>query len=831
MLSESIGPQQGNALEAAKERILLGPAPDWMTPCPLRLDFKPKQPGHVTHLLACKQLHADKRQTLVHTAIRLETIQAVQSQAQGRIPFDARTQRFTLHWLRIHRDQTVFDRTALENLRCVQPESEGFIDNGRLTLVLLLEDVRPGDVLELCYTVEEQPLLLPEHCACWFALPEDAPLGSLFFSVRFNSARPMRWLSSSPDLQPAETRQGAETLWVWTRENFPASRAEDHTPSWHISYPWIQVSDCPDWQTVAAAFALAWEQNTAEADLAAIAPEIPAKEGGILRQTEKAIQWVQDQFRYLAADTQLDGEPPAAPAVVARRRFGDCKDLSALLLMLLKRLGLQSRLVLVNTKVGKSLAGLLPMPSLFNHVVLEYQARGETRWVDATAKGQGGGSLKRGIGDFGVGLPVARSGSQLLTAPAPALEANVYQIKESVLLDTAGSPSILGIVVTARGSHAEDLRRDFETHGADAIARQRLQTCVDRFIDVQRAGAMEYRDNRTDNEFFLAEIFEIKSFLKADPQSNWYKLEVAAEAVSGLLPLPISGARRTPFALPHPCHVVHILEVYCVALPPAIVQQRTIENPWLQFTRLRKTLAGYWTVTTTLSTLADAVPPEGIDEYREAAREIRAQCAWSLQVPAGQDRPHQRSDFGKLPAFWEAAAVAPHAANALPARSVGPPRPASLAPAGQKLPAPSGAGDSAPATAAKPKIEIRYRRRKRHRRHHREEKRAALWTGILCALLVVVILLFALSFFKKTSHFLFREVTPPISEPQNPRPSASLPFNGGGQHAPPVPGGQQWPATLPPPAALPRRSVPRPPRRTDAVRRRARAPRPPRWAG
>jgi hypothetical protein len=767
MLAESDAPQQGSALDAAKNHILLGPAPDWMTPCPLRLDFKPKQPGHVTHLLASKQLHADKRQTLVHTAIRLETIQAVQSQAQARVPFDPRTQTLTLHWLRIHRDQTVFDRTALENLRCVQRETDGFISPGGLTLVLVLEDVRPGDVLELCYSLEEQPSLLPDHCGCWFALPEAAPLGNLYFSIRFNAARPMRWLSSAPDLQPAVTHQGAETLWVWTRENFPALRAEENTPSWYISYPWIQVSDCPDWETVANAFALAWEQNQAEPDLAAIAPEIPAGEGGILQQTEKAIQWVQDQFRYLAGDRELDGQPPAPPAVVARRRFGDCKDLSVLLMFLLNRLGLESRLVLVNSKFRKSLAGLLPMPGLFNHVVVEYKARGEIRWVDATAKGQGGGSLNRGICDFGVGLPVARSGSELLEAPATALEANVYQIKESVLLDTAGSPSVLGIVVTARGSHAEELRREFEAHGADTVARRRLQVCMDRFIDVQRAGVMEFRDNRTENEFFLAEIFEIRNFLKPDTHSSWFRLEVAAEAVAGLLPLPVSGSRHTPFALPHPCHVVHILEVYCVALPPAIVQQRTIENPWLQFTRLRKTLAGYWTVTTTLSTLADAVPPEGIEEYRDAVREIRAQCAWSLLVPAGQDRPHQRSDFGRLPALWEASSSVPHhALKTLPARNTASTRPASLAQGHTGVSTPSAARERDPSAPAGPQPEIRYRRRKRHRRHHREHRRAVIWQAILGALLVVAILLLALSLFKKASGYL-PPVKPPVTELPN----------------------------------------------------------------
>jgi hypothetical protein len=458
---------------------------------------------------------------------------------------------------------------------------------------------------------------------------------------------------------------------------------------------------------------------------------------------------VQDQCRYLALDEDLDGQPPTAPEVVARRRYGDGKELSVLLMLLLKRLGLEARLVLVNSKFRKSLADLLPMPSLFNHLVVEYKARGEIRWVDATAKGQGGGSLNRLVRDFGVGLPVAGAGSDLIDAPEPSVESNVYRIKEAVLLDTSGATSIFGIVVMARGTHAEDLRREFETQGAEAVARHRLQTCVDRFIDVKRIGVLEYRDNRTENEFFLAEVFEIRNFLKEDAKSSWYNMEVSAEIVANLLPLPISGPRHSPFALPHPCHLVHILEVYCVALPPAIIQQRTIENPWLQFTRLRKTLAGNWTVTTTLATLTDAIPPDGIDEYREAVRDIRSQSKWSLLVPAGQDRPHQRSDFGRLPSSWEDSGGAlPRAAKTAPA-----PRGA-LAPPVPSQPRRESTTQAGATPATSPSGqpgEIRYhrRKRKRHRRRHRQNRRVMVWQAIFVGLLVVVLLILGITFFKK----------------------------------------------------------------------------------
>jgi hypothetical protein len=767
MLAESVVPPQGNALVAAKDRIHIGPAPDWIVPCSFRLDFKPKQPGHISYLLSSKQILAEKRQTFVHTAIRLETTQAVQNEAQGRIAFEPRTQNFTLHWLKIHRGETVFDRTALENLHCVQKEVDGFISPSHLTLVLLLEDVRPGDVLELCYTMEERPLLLHEDCGCLFALPEGAPVGKLYFSVRFNDSRQVDWEASAPDLQPVETHRDGETQWVWTRDNFPGVRAEENTPPWHISYPWIQVSDCPDWESVSAAFAEAWGTDNADADLTAMTPEIAEAGGGILQQTEKAIQLVQDQCRYVALDGELDGQPPTAPEVVARRRYGDCKDLSVLLMVLLKQLGLEARLVLVNTKFRKSLADLLPMPSLFDHIVVEYKARGEIRWVDATAKGQGGGSLNRIISDFGFGLPVVRAGSDLIEAPAPAREFNVYQIKESILLDSSGAPSIFGIVVTARGVHAEELRREFESQGIEAMARRRLQMCVDRFIDVKRAGPLEYRDNRTDNEFFLAEVFEIKNFLKEDAQSSWYKMEVSTEAVANLLPLPISVVRHSPFALPYPCHVVHIMEVYCVALPPAIIQQRTIENPWLQFTRVRKTLAGNWTVTTTLSTLSDAIPPDGIDEYRESVRELRAQSSWTLQVPGGQTRPHQRSDFGSLPVAWEASAGAfPRLAKTTQTQRSAK---SSTAPQSQSQPETTmPSGDAAAPVPSEPRVELRYRRKKRHRRRSRESRKAILWQSIAGCVLVVILLLLAIAFFRKTGSKIIRPVELPDTLQQSP---------------------------------------------------------------
>ena len=147
-----------------------------------------------------------------------------------------------------------------------------------------------------------------------------------------------------------------------------------------------------------------------------------------------------------------------------------------------------------------------------------------------------------------MGLPVARAGADLIDAPEVVSRPNQCLSHQGI---RPGGHGGRAVDLWHRGDgpeapHAEALRREFkEALGiAEAVARQRLQTCVDRFVDVKRAGPLEYKDNRTSNEFYLAEVFEIKNFLKEDAKSSWYNLEVAAEIVANLLPAADCGIAR-----------------------------------------------------------------------------------------------------------------------------------------------------------------------------------------------------------------------------------------------------------------------------------------------
>ena len=285
MATDSSATQPGESLIAAKDRIQIGPVPGWVASCPFRIDFEAQQPGPVTYLLFDRQIHAELRQTFFHVALRLDTMQAVQNESLWRLDFEPLHQQITLHWIQTRRGGALVDHASLSSARVVDRQAAGSLLQDRLSLLLMLEDLRPGDILEWCYTVESRPLLLPERCAAMFTLPAGAAVGQFYFSLLFNPSRPMQWESSVPEWQPVEKQDKEEILWMWTQDNYPGLPPEENTPDWYITHPWIQVSDCADWGTIAAAFAEAWQEDEDDATVRDIAGELAALRGGILEQT------------------------------------------------------------------------------------------------------------------------------------------------------------------------------------------------------------------------------------------------------------------------------------------------------------------------------------------------------------------------------------------------------------------------------------------------------------------------------------------------------------------------------------------------------------------
>ncbi|RYD92948.1 MAG: transglutaminase domain-containing protein [Sphingobacteriales bacterium] len=100
-----------------------------------------------------------------------------------------------------------------------------------------------------------------------------------------------------------------------------------------------------------------------------------------------ALALVQDTIRYVYTGMDGGNYVPALSRNTWERRFGDCKGKSALLLGILRELGIEAEAVLVSTHGGDGYNHLLPSPDLFDHVLLRTMIDGRRYWLDGTRTG------------------------------------------------------------------------------------------------------------------------------------------------------------------------------------------------------------------------------------------------------------------------------------------------------------------------------------------------------------------------------------------------------------------------------------------------------------
>lgn len=641
-----------NSAISAKSRARNGTFPDWTTACAFDESFKPSNGAQITYLLIDNQIHAERHELFVRQVIRLETMEAVQHWSQWRLQFEPKRQLITLHSLKIRRGQNEIDQSNLEKAHFLQREEglDRFIIHGWVTLLMILEDVRPGDILEYAYTIESFSELFPNHGGHFFTLPQGMPVGQYHFAVQFADARQRKWKSSAVALAPVARHENGMTYWRWSGEKFIAPKFEANTPSWHIGYLWIQVSDFADWQTVAAGISKMWVGETDDSTISELAKEIASQESSLPRRIERAIRLVQDECRYLSVNLEFGGEVPTPPGTVARRRYGDCKDLCFLLVNLLAELGVRAQPLLVNTFLRQSILNFLPMPSLFNHVIVELEVDGKRRWIDATFKQQGGGVFNRYVPAYDCGLPVDAAATSLVASPKLEIS-NLFDLHEHVLLDAKNGASLMAVTLQIEGNQADLHRIQLNKLGLEEWGKQRLDAMCHRYRSAQRVGTLKCQDDRDANVFVLTEVFEIEFKLGKHANPKLRVFHLPGSWLKTVLPMPPKGERHNPFLLPYPCTINYVADVDNRGINLLKLNQprADISTDFAVISRTDRIGFGHFTMRLALQTKADSVTSGLIEKHMDFLEKVANTCNRVLNFAPGQPRPATPAGFGELP--------------------------------------------------------------------------------------------------------------------------------------------------------------------------------------
>ncbi len=570
--------------------------------------------------------------TYTRYAQRLMSAADVEGAAQISIVIDPEHEHVLLHQIRVLRDGKPIDKLPEARRSLLNREQRldaGLID-GRVTLHLLLRDIRVGDVLDYSYTTERRDPIGERGFNQWYGTRWAVP-------VRYMRLRVLRELDRALYIkdegglgQPMEIKRGDWHESLWEGRDITALLEESGRPRWHIRYPRIELSEFASWDAVRDWALPFYAENTREDPaLAALLAQLrqqPDEKSRIVA----ALRFVQDDIRYTGIEIGAGAWRPSPPAVVLARRYGDCKDKVRLLVALLHGLGVNAWPALVSSRMGPGLLQRQPSPGAFDHVIAKVRSDGRDYWLDATTSSQGGklGSLVQA--DFGPALVLQRGVDGLAEIPPRTGEKASSKVRE-IYDFSAGThkTATLNVRTLYYDEDADAMRARLLTSTLSKLSQDYLDYYRKKYIGIRAAAALDIKDDREGNELAINESYEIDQPFKQDTDGK-RTFGIEAYLISELTGPPAETLRTSPLARTYPRHVVQEIVVLLPMGWKVKGDRIDIDDPAFQYRSRASFVDGKMELTYDLRSLRDHVPVPQMKQFLESLTRAHDDAFYTL---------------------------------------------------------------------------------------------------------------------------------------------------------------------------------------------------------
>jgi hypothetical protein len=543
-----------SALFAQSTKITLGKAPSWVTNNTIdynknSLD-KEAIDGYI-HISSDIQISLSNQSKFFRFCKKIISQSGVQNGSEISIPFDPIYEQLTFHSVRIIRDGESLNRLQLSNIKTIHQEKElkSFIYNGSLDAVLILEDVRQGDVIEYSYTIKGFNPIFKNKFSGTFDLEYSSPIYDLYCKLLVPQGRKMNIKSLNQTIQPVVSIVNGEQVYEWHKTNIPPLHLQDYTPSWYNPYEEVLVSEFNSWKEVNDWALELFPVKTELSD--ALQKKIAAIKAANSSDSDKvkaALRFVQDDIRYMGFEMGENSHRPAPPSKVFAQRFGDCKEKSYLFCCMLNAMNIESCPVLINTAAKKSIGALLPAPTDFDHATVRVKLDNDYFWFDPTISYQRGSIKKIFFPDYQAGLVVSGSTSEL--TPITFRNTSSINVTEYFkVADMLGSGT-LKVTSAYRGTQADNIRADFNTTSIRELMNSYQKFYAGYYEDI-KADSLTYTDDDSSGAFNTIEYYTLPDFWNADKKQN-KKFSLASFIINDIIRKPKEKIRKMPFSLSYP---------------------------------------------------------------------------------------------------------------------------------------------------------------------------------------------------------------------------------------------------------------------------------------
>ncbi len=560
----------------------VGPVPAFVSSGPLAERWDAKAPGadDARWRYWRNEVQVDRRaghdQHYIDYAFETLSDSYLSDAGRFKISFNPEYQRLVIHRADLRRDGKWTSRLSVDKVSLARREGgfENDMADGVVTALIVLEDVRIGDVVRISYSVIGSNPVMAGQISDWMRFAWTNPALEANFRVLLDPGTTPRIYRTADSPQPV-IRTTADAVEVTMRgKGVAAVVDEDDYPVWFEPYPQAQIAVDQSWADVVAWGLPLYPQ----------VKEIPAELETKLQswrtladdnqRVTAALRTVQDEVRYFGVEMGENTHRPASPSETWQRRFGDCKDKAYLLVTLLGRMGIEAVPALVSIERGSAIADFVPSASDFDHVIVRARVDGKTLWMDPTIAQQGGDPASVDLSAYGMVLPLVQGGSALQTVEAPSNVVRATKVIERYEVPKSGNDVKLSIETFYEGQAADYARRSMGSQRSDELSRRYSDYYRKRFGELSVVSAANFEDDRQANRIRLSESYLLKApFLSAGTARS---IDLHAESLQAAAALPSAVARKGPLNFAEPGDYSHQIQVsYPTGWKPVFVAEQT----------------------------------------------------------------------------------------------------------------------------------------------------------------------------------------------------------------------------------------------------------------
>jgi tetratricopeptide (TPR) repeat protein/transglutaminase-like putative cysteine protease len=253
--------------------------------------------------------------------------------------------------------------------------------------------------------------------------------------------------------------------------------------------PMIEFSTGESWAAVANAYRQLAEAHIDPDKVKALLPSSPAATR--LEQIKNMVARLHKEIRYTGIEFGQASLQPALAADIIKHHFGDCKDKAAVLIAMLRAVGIPAHMALLDSGPGRDVTPELPGMNEFDHVIVYVPAddKGASAfWIDATAEYTQVGWLPS-MDQGRQALIIADGTTSLTTTPEfKSEEDHLTEVREVDM--AAYGPAHIAETSLTEGAIDADYRSDF----GEADTREKRKSLEDYARDSYLAKALTHVD-------------------------------------------------------------------------------------------------------------------------------------------------------------------------------------------------------------------------------------------------------------------------------------------------------------------------------------------------